>query len=814
MSGSCNHRPRLAADFTRAVAGWRHIAAALGISRLAVLSYIAGISVSVFIRPGAAAAAAAAAAAFLLLGFLSLSLLGPTLHIRAGLRLLMLATALALIGLMAGSLRLGSLADSVLAGRLGQWVEVEVQVKRAANFSSNGVSFIGHATGARRRGGYFPVDEDVLVRISCRDECGAAWLDELAEGSRLRLEGTVAELESKPGADFDYGLYLRRRGINVCLKVASQRVEALEGRRGGFAGLVDRLRQHARSSLAAGGWGDASGLFQGMVIGDTSQVDDGVIDDFRSSGLLHMLAVSGQNVVLLGFVIAAFCRGLRLSRRPAVLAAAAVIIIYVPLTGADASIMRAGSVGLLGLSADLLARQADRYHFMALAAALILTLNPNSLFDPGFQLSFAAVLSIFLVAPLFDRPLSNLPGALKEPIAISAAAGIVTAPITLFHFNQVPLVSVPANVAAAPVAGPVMLLGVLAVVVEPLSSLLNWCITAAACLCTGYLIVVSRLFASVPGAVYVSESPGLMAVSGFYAMISVIVVINRKPEFAGRIRLLLRSRPLVIALALLLALLLYTGLSGRTADPPSAFTVSFLDVGQGDATLLQDPQGATVLIDGGPGSDILSLLRESGVERLDAVILTHPHADHMAGLDEVFSKYEVAAFYDAQQPGGGDGYSSLLELLERRGVAHQGLRSGQQLLFGGLTLSVYHPGDWMRPDDTNANSVVLVASYGGLDILLPGDAEGEVLMTLDLPEVEVYKAPHHGSRDPHISEVLESVDPECAVISVGEGNDYGHPSEDTLSELRESGAEVYRTDRQGTVRISPSGGCEGAMTER
>lgn len=760
----------------------------------------------------------AAAALLLAVLLLAMAVLCGTARL-----ILYLAAAFLCIGLMAGSMRLHSLSESLLEGQAGKWITAEVQVTKAPHVADDMVSFTGRAMEAARRGQELAVDEDVMVRIGCGDDCGALSEAFLMEGSRVRLSGTVREIDTNPGADFDYGRYLRRRGINVAIVTDIARVELLPRGSSGFSGSVDTLRQHARMSLAAGGWnpeksgsvgwGDASGLFQGMVIGETSHISDEVINDFRASGLLHLLAVSGQNVVLLGFVVAAFCRGLHIPRRTATVAAAVVIIFYVPLTGADASIMRAGAVGLLGLAADLFSRQTDRYYFLALAAAIILTLNPNSLFDPGFQLSFAAVLSIFLVAPVFTAPLGFMPGMLREPVAISAAAGLVTAPITLFHFHQVPLVTVPANVAAAPVAGPVMLLGVITIAAAPLSGTINWVANAAACFCTGYLIVVSRFFASLPGAVYVGESPGIAGVSAFYAMITAMVVLARKRGLMGKLRFFLGRRPLVILALLLLVLVLYTFFSSGTGTPPSTFTASFLDVGQGDATLLQDPDGATVLIDGGPGQDILALLRESGVERLDAVILTHPHADHLAGLDDVLSRYDVGVFYDSGQLGEGDTYTQLLRLLDDKGIEHQRLQRGQMLEFGALELSVYHPGDWLRPDDTNANSVVLVASYGELDILLPGDAEGDVLMTLDLPQVEVYKAPHHGSRDPYIGTVLNGVEPGCAVVSAGEGNEYGHPSEDTLSRLREAGAAIYRTDFQGTVRIS-SNGCDGVVTER
>lgn len=796
-----------------------------------VLAYIAGLSVSAinYFWTNAATAAVAAVAAAVLLSPLIACRYCDAPSLSGVSRLAIIAAAFLLIGLMVGSLRLHLLAESQLEPLTGKWISAEVQIKKAPTLKDDGVSFIARANRGSRRQREIELSEDVLVRISCGRDCGRLGQMSLKEGSRLSLQGTVEPIESHPGRDFDYGLYLKRKGINVAISADISRVEPLVEGRGGFSGLIDTLREHARSSMSNCGWGsvssDAIGLFQGMVIGDTRGISDAVISDFRDSGLLHLLAVSGQNVVLLGFVVEAFCRGISLPRRTAIVAAATVIVVYVPLTGADASILRAGAVGLLGLAAELLSRQADKYHFLALAAAAILTVNPNGLFDPGFQLSFAAVLAIFQVAPLFMSRLGFLPALLREPVAISAAAGIVTAPITLIHFNQISLVTVPANVAAAPVSGPVMLLGVVTILVEPLSGTLNWLINGIASILTGYLVVNSRLFAAIPGSVYIGESPGILGVSAFYAMIALAILISRRPGCTGQlIRLIRRHAMIGGGIVALAAAALYVTANSGSVSPPSAFTVSFLDVGQGDATLLQDPAGATILIDGGPGSEILPALEKSGVSNLDAVILTHPHADHFAGLDDVLARYDVAAFYDsgAAMPepegsgtmDGGRDYDRLGEQLAEKNIERQTLRRGQKLSFGGLELSVYHPGDWLRPDDANANSIVIVASYEGLDILLPGDAEGEVLNTLDLPHVDVYKAPHHGSTDLYLEPLLSDIDPDCSVISVGKDNDYGHPSGSTIGSLGRAGATIFRTDNQGTVRITTAGGCEGAITER
>lgn len=733
---------------------------------------------------------------------------------RGGLLLaFLLAAAFASLGLFAGLLRLEGMDESRLSALAGERATLEVTINERPRYRDTRIDLFAIAGRVIRPGQGIAAEEDILVSIFCRDDCAELAGAGLTEGRRLKLTGVIDTPKASPGADFDYGRYLRQRGVNVTMAVNPGGLEVLPESRDGWRGAVDRLREYSRERLDSGA-GAASALVQGMVLGDDSRVPVAVIDDFRDAGLLHLLAVSGQNVMLLAMVVMALCRLLFLPRPAAAAVAALVVLVYVPLTGAGPSIVRAGIVGILGLTALVISRQGDRYHFLALAAAVILTVNPHSIADPGFQLSFSAVLAIFLLVPPLAGQLGFLPAYIREAAAIAAAAGLATAPITLYHFQQVSLVTVPANVAAAPVAGLVMFLGTLAIVAGILLPPLAWFMALAAAACGGYLIETASLFASLPQAVYTARAEAPVEIFLFYVMLVAMVFFLKKRSPAvgapGR-------WPLALMLALLvLPVGIGSNCSGdrSVAPPPAAFTASVLDVGQGDAILLQEPGGATVLVDGGPGEAVTGLLAESGVSRLDAVILTHPHADHVAGLNDVLKEYEVGAVYDAAAPSTSSLYRDFLKLVEQKGIAYHVLRQGQTLSFGKLTLTAYNPGGQMRTDDVNANSVVLVATYDWLDILLPGDAESEVLNGLQLPPVEVYKVAHHGSRDDGLAELLARVRPDVAVISAGAGNSYGHPAPGTLAELQQAGVRVFRTDQQGTVRVMPAAGGVEVQTRR
>lgn len=785
-------------------AGGRKFSSGLAI----VTGYIAGAAAAIPLHSIATLPAAGLTAVALLAA--------AVLKRKTRLSLPLLVMAFTALGLFLGSGRLLTLQGSLLEGLHGRRVVLEAAVSELPRSRGSKISFVADARAVQWADGSAPASEDVLVETFCHESCPPPWQSELKEGTRLRIRGALKEPPASPGADFDYGLYLRRRGINVVVSTSPDGVEVLPGGRGGIGGLVDRLREHSRASLDAGDFGAAESLLKGMVLGDDREVPGEVIEDFRDSGLLHMLAVSGQNVVLLALVVMMICRILLIGRIPAAAIAALIVCLYVPLTGAGPSIIRAGIVGVLGLMAVIISRQTSPYHFLALAAAAILTLNPYSLLDPGFQLSFAAVLAIFLVAPALAAPLGFLPGPLREAVTIAAAAGLVTAPITLAHFQQVSLVTVPANVAAAPVAGVVMLLGVVSIIVSPALPLAGWLLNAAASVCTAYLIEVAHLFAVAPGATYEGKSPGVVAIALFYCILTGMVVAARYMQPGALLAIIRRRRPALAVAMVVVALLIGIACmgGGQAGAPPQEFTVSILDVGQGDAILIQDPEGATILIDGGPGSSVTDRLQESGVTKLDAVILSHPHADHLAGLASVIDKYPVAAVYDAGSPSSSPLYRDFLKLIQEKGIAYSVLRQGRVLSFGELVMQVLSPGERQSEDDMNANSIVIAASFRGLDILCPGDAEGNVLAALDLPQVEVFKVGHHGSRDGQLKPVLDAIRPRVAVISAGTGNSYGHPAEDTLAKLKVAGAETYRTDTQGTVRVILAGGHMEVQTGR
>jgi competence protein ComEC len=494
-----------------------------------------------------------------------------------------------------------------------------------------------------------------------------------------------------------------------------------------------------------------------------------------------------------------------------------VVATYVLLTGASPSIVRAGVAGICGLLAILASRPSDGWLLWLAPAAWLLTMNPNNLFDVSFQLSFGAVVGLLVLAGPITRAVSFLPGPLPEQVGVTAAASISTAPVSMLTFGSASVVSVPANVAGGFVLGPIMFLGMLSLLAGFVSEWLSAPMNIVAGLFIGFLIAVSRFFAGLPGAVYEYHGVTLRLVLmvGLLAEAAVVVALAMRsggglPAYVRDPR---RRTLLVAATAALIAVSLL--LAPAPARPPDRTTLTFLDVGEGAATLLQVPGGPTVLVDAGP-EPLARELREHGVKQIDLLVLSHGHADHVGGLQDVVGAVPVTAALIPEPEDPSAALDEIESLLRADGTHVRRQDTELHVPGDGWSLRIL-PCDPVAETDQNQrendDALVAVVELGGERVLLPGDAEGQALENLGLPECVVVGVPHHGSAGGFDTRLLAELAPSLAVIPVGE-NRYGHPAPDALAELSAGGVPFVRTDERGAVSLWVEAGTLRAATER
>ena len=629
------------------------------------------------------------------------------------------------------------------------------------------------------------------------------------------------------GDDFDFAAFLRSRGIGREVQVES--LTPL-GRRGGLAGVVDSMRRRAEAGIGARLPPELAALARGMVLGEDGDVAEATRDDFRRSGLAHLLAASGQNVALLCALVlpALMLAGTSVRIRIAILLP--LIGLYVALAGSGASVMRAGIMAAAGLVAMALGRGASAAYSLLLAAVVTLLMNPRTTGDPGWQLSFAAVAGMLALGPLLQRPLRRLPRPVAEAVGATVAATLATSPLLAHEFGAVSVAALPANLVAFPAVAPIMWIGMTEAALEqvgaPFANAVEVLAAPLSALALRWVAGVGTRFAD-PAWAQAQVHIGWPAVVAAYAALgAALVLIARSAPVRlaatgplgpalDWLRALSRAKRRAFA-----ALLATAALAAGTHDArrPAHLTVDFIDVGQGDSTLIRDRTGAAVLFDGGvPEARVDRTLERLGVSSLSVVVATHQSRDHHAGLLQVVKRFPVGLFLDGRDGVEDPSFAALEREVDRRRIPRRPTRAGERLRVGDIRIRILWPparGDAPPPADPNERATVAIVSEGRFDLLLSADAESPVLLPLELPQVDAMKVPHHGSADPGLPQLLDRLRPQVAAIETGRGNRYGHPTAPTLDALRSRVPRVYRSDRDGTTELTVTGDRIAIRTHR
>ncbi len=551
------------------------------------------------------------------------------------------------------------------------------------------------------------------------------------------------------------------------------------------------------------------GLLPGLVDGDVSGLDPQLAADFKTAGLSHLTAVSGTNVAIVTGAVLLLLRALTVGPRTSAVAAGMTLAGFVVLARPSPSVLRAAVMGFIALLALATGRPRSALPALGAAVLVLVFVSPPLARDPGFALSVLATAGLILLAPGWAAWLRNrrVPPGVAEALALPAAASVATAPVIAAISGTVSLVSIPANLLAEPAVAPATVLGVLTAVVSPLSGGAARWLAWLAGVPVGWLVEVGKRAAHVPLAALPWPGGGAGAAVLVLGLVLAVLLLRWRP-----------GRRVALAATAGAAVVLVPVRAVSPGWPPPGWLFVACSVGQGDALVVAADAGTAMVVDAGPEPIAVDrCLRRLGVRSVPLLVLTHLHADHVDGLAGVLHGRSVGELDVGPSREPAAGWREVEEGAGRYGVPVRTVSVGERRKIDGLTVDVLAP---ERPfhgtrSDPNNSSVVLRIATSGRTLLLTGDIEVEAQEALlragmDL-RADLLKVPHHGSayQSPAF---LRAVHAAVGVISVGRGNDYGHPSPALLHELDRLGIHTDRTDLAGDVAVTLRAGRLSVVT--
>lgn len=723
---------------------------------------------------------------------------------------------LAVVFLLCGMIRflhsetLSPLDISQYAGRQGTVVGEIADVPQVTKLDEGQIK-VKYVLAVRKirfgQAGETPADGSIVVSSRQTED---SYIGKYGDTAVMR--GKIVSLHGyhNPG-QFDSVTALKRQGITARMSVEPgsvrfQKAEAFhwQNQIAEWRGSVIRQIQ---SVLPA----KNGAILVGTLFGGYSGIAPQVIADFATTGIVHILSVSGSHIALVAGVI--LWIGSRLKLRSGIMAlfAGFSIVFYSIFAGLTPPVIRSAVMGLTALAAMGVAREKDAPAALSLAGLSMLAVQPGLIYDISFQLSFGSTAGLVYLYPQSVRLLLFLPRWIAEALAVTLSAQLAVLPFLAWYFSSFSLSSFLANIIVVPIIEAVVVLGLAGVLIGLLLSVPGKLVLVGCSLLISLIVQIVTGLASIPGSAIYVPPIGLAGGIVYYLMVGWLY--GYQPRRFPSLYQLGQRWPGRSFGFMLAAVVLFTGY----ACYPAAVAVHFIDVGQGDATLITTPHGRAILVDTGgslgESTDfdvgarvVVPYLKHYGVREIDYLILTHGHQDHAGGAAAVAAAIPVRNIMLSREE-----YSPAIQsMLHTAGKsAIIPIYKGQQIILDGVRLDILHAADGAVARNRNEVSSVVRASYGSHSFLITGDLEanGEMAMLAgnELTGATVLKVGHHGSKTASTSAFLQALDPKYAVISVGSNNRFGHPHPDVLERLASRNIAVLRTDMQGAIAFYSDG---------
>lgn len=663
-----------------------------------------------------------------------------------------------------------------------------------------------------------------LLKNDCGDRF-LLYLDNkyiLKENSIISFEGDLKLPDKQRNrGGFDYSKYMYSQNIYASIFVNNyNNIEILEDEK---FNLITFIQNNIFEKLNVLLPKEELGILIGMIMGDTFYIEEEIEEDFKLSGITHLLAVSGSNVAYI-ILVSKFLFDKVLGKSISNFITILMIILFVLISGASPSVVRAGIMAIILIVSEILARQPDTKSSIAVAAFLILLYNPFVICDVGFILSFGGTLGIVLLnTKIIDKFNEKFYLFLEnkifkyvvETLSVTLAAQLILVPVIWYYFNNISLISIITNLLVAPFTGIITVLGLIIYFISFICNPLAQIFSYSVYFLISIMIFVSKICANIPYGNIMVPTPNIMIIIEYYLILYYFFGFNAKNiveyKFIGRNNHKTNEKVKRKYLKIIISLLTIMQIMAALL-PENHIEINVIDVGQGDSILIKSTN-SNILIDGGGsensdydvGSQILvPYLLDNTNGEIDLMIISHFHEDHAEGCISVLENLNVKKIVIGTQPQRTALYEKVLKIGKGKNIPIITLKTGDKIAIDDINFEIIYPNEEIQiKEDLNNNSLVIKMNYFETTMLLTGDIEKEaekILLSENL-DIDILKVAHHGSKSSTTDDFLNLTTPKIALISVATDNKFGHPHTEVIKRLEDQSCKIYRTDECGEISL-------------
>ena len=635
-------------------------------------------------------------------------------------------------------------------------------------------------------------NKKILINIKMSQD-----IPSIKYGDSLYIEGEFKQPEeARNYKGYNYKQYLKTKKIIGTVEL--EKAKILKSSNGSF---IHNIQKYIRDTINGTLTDEEGNLLLAILLGDKDKLSEDIQESFKTSNLSHMLAVSGAHVSYIILGLTYVLQNSIIGKKNGKIVCIIFLLAFMAITNFTPSVIRACIMAILTLFSSIIYRKSDVYTNISVAALITLIFNPYSLLDLGFQLSYGGTIGIIIFIKRIQEKKSNskVINYIKQMALVSIYANIIIIPIMMYHFNTVSFTFIISNIMASPILGIIVITGFLFIIasitVKPLTRLIAIFIKPI----LSILIKISQICSKLPFSNILVVTPYMFNVISYYAII--LYCIKSK-----------KNNKCKIIICLLIVLILINFIIYIF---PQKLRIFFIDVGQGDSTLIITPDKKTVLIDGG-GSDsfdvgekvLLPYLLDRRILKVDYVLISHFDTDHCGGILTIMEKVKVKNIIISEQAEHSENYERFKKLMIHKKIRLIEVKKGDKIKIGRYSeFKILFPTSRLLSENPlNNNSIVAQFNYNNFKMLFTGDieklAEQQILKT-EKAEIraDILKVAHHGSKTSSIPEFIKAVRPKIALIGVGKNNTFGHPNQQTIKNLENIKCRIYRTDLQGEIII-------------